>query len=345
MKKRITIHDIAKMAGVSSATVSRVLGNSTYPVSAKLRDKIVKLAEEMHYIPNMIGKQLKTNNNMTIGVIIPTISNPFYASVMLGIEEVARKKGYHVLLGNSLQDGKIEEAYLTTLFEKQVKGFIISSISDNKKLLMNLIDLGLQVIAIDQKIDLPEVQQIEFDYRRGGFIATSHLLEQGHRRIAYVSAPLNRPSRQSIYEGFLDAMQQAGAQDDEVLVQIANEEKEIYDGIYEFENGKALTANLMDLDQPPTAIFACNDLTAFGVMNELVARGLKVPDDVSVVGFDNIEYARMFTPALTTVKQPNYEMGKLACTMLLDKLNDEAGDSMDVLLQPKLIVRDSVGKL
>lgn len=342
MQKRVTIHDIAREAGVSSATVSRVLSNSDYPVSAKLRNRILNLAEQLNYIPNLIGKQLKTDNNMTLGVIIPTISNPFYAAVMLGVEEVARKNGYHVLLCNSLQDGKLEEEYVKTLFEKQVKGVILSSISGNRKLLARLIKMGLSVIAIDQQLNVPDVLQIEFDYRRGGHMAASYLLEQGHRRIGYVTAPLNRPSRQQIYQGFFEALQAAGIGTIDGFVQIADEEKEVYDGIYEFENGKALTRKLLQLEAPPSAIFACNDLTAFGVINELTASGLRVPDDISVMGFDNIEFSRMVTPTLTTIKQPNYEMGKLACTMLLDKLRKDNNHETDVMLLPKLIVRDSV---
>jgi len=342
MKKRLTVHDIAKLAGVSSATVSRVLSNSNYPVSAKLSSRIRSIAEEHQYIPNMIGKQLKTDKNLTIGVIIPTISNPFYASIMLGIEEAARKSGYQVLLCNSLQDGKLEDDYLQTLFEKQVKGVIISSISGNRNLMLRLIDLGMQVVVIDQRIDLPDVLQIEFDYHSGGHMAASYLLAQGHRRIGYVTAPLDRPSRQRIYQGFMEALHDFGAMPEDGFVQIADEEKGLYDGLYEFENGRTLTRRLLALPERPTAIFACNDMTAFGVINELTSNGIRSPEEISVMGFDNIEFSQMVTPALTTIKQPNYEMGKLACSMLLEKLADPNKVDLGMMLQPKLIVRNSV---
>jgi LacI family transcriptional regulator len=345
MKKRITIHDIAKLAEVSSATVSRVLSNSNYPVSEKLRSKIQTLADELNYIPNLIGKQLKTDINMTLGVIIPSISNPFYASVMLGIEEAARKGGYQVLLCNSLQDGKLEEAYLQTLFEKQVKGIIISSISGNRKLLSKLIDYGLQLVVIDQKLDIPDALQIEFDYRRGGYMAANHLIEKGHRRIGYVTAPLDRPSRQQIYQGFCEALNQHGIQLEEDYLQVTEDVKEIYDGIFEFENGRLLTRKLLQLPERPTAIFACNDLTAFGVIHECSVNQVLVPDEISVMGFDNIEFSTMVTPPLTTIKQPNYEMGKLACHMLLERLKEESEDDMTVMLQPKLVERNSVKQL
>jgi LacI family transcriptional regulator len=345
MKKRITIHDIARLANVSSATVSRVLSNSDYPVSERLRSKIKAIAEEYHYIPNAIGKQLKTDRNMTIGVIIPSIGNPFYASVMLGVEVEARKKGYHVFLCNSGHDGRLEESYLQTLFEKQVKGVIISSISQNTTLISRLMELGLKLVVIDQTLDLPDVVQIDFDYRRGGYMAASYLIEQGHRDIGYVSSPLDRPSRRLIYEGFVQAMREHGLAFADGHLQLADEVGAGYEGTAEFANGRRLIGRMLETSaQPPTAVFACNDLTAIGVMHELAGRGLRVPDDISVMGFDDIEFSSMVTPPLTTIKQPDYEMGKRACAVLMDQLEAPEGQTPkpEVRLTPRLIVRESV---
>lgn len=338
MKKPITIHDIAKIANVSSATVSRVLSNSDYPVSKALREKIQRIAKEENYIPNLLGKQLKTNSSMTLGVIIPSISNPFYSSVMLGIEEAARKKNFHVILCNSLQNPELEDEYLKTIVEKQVKGLIISSISKDKKLLKSFIKTGLNVVAMDQKIDEENLCQIEFDYRKGGYLATKHLIAKGHRRIGYVTSLLDRPSRRSIFQGYSDAMSESGL---EARFEEA-ESEEVYKGIYEFDSGKKLTGNLLSGPNPPTAIFACNDIMAFGVINELTLRGIQVPDDISVMGFDGIDFGQMIHPPLTTIKQPDYEMGKLACTMLLEMMGGDSSDSLNIMLQPKLVERESV---
>lgn len=345
MKKSITIHDIAKLANVSSATVSRVLSNSQYPVSSELRLRIQRLAKEQNYIPNLLGKQLKTNNNTTIGVIIPSISNPFYSSVMLGIEEIARKNNYHVLLCNSLQDPELEVEYLKTIFEKQIRGLIISSISSDKKSLKNLIEMGLNVVAIDQKFDLDNVFQIQFDYRRGGYLATKYLIEKGHQRIAYVTAPLDRPSRKSIFQGYLDAVSESGIDIKKSWIQEAKEAEKAYEGIYEFDNGKLLARKLLSIPEIPTAIFACNDMTAFGVMNELSAQGIQVPREISVMGFDNIEFGQMVTPSLTTIKQPNYDMGKLACKMLLEILSGEQEMDIDIMLKPQIVERNSIASI
>jgi LacI family transcriptional regulator len=338
MIKSPTIHDVAKKANASAATVSRVLSNSNYPVSAAMREKILRTAKEMEYIPNLFGKQLKTNTNMTLGIIIPSITNPFYSSMILGIEEIARNHNYHVLLCNSLHDPKREDEYLKTIFEKQIKGLIISSISKNKKLLKQLIGMGLNVIALDQDIDGMDVYRIEFDYRKGGYMATKHLIEKGHRSIAYITSPLNRPSRISIYKGYLDAIKEYGL---EPYLEEADQD-EAYNGAYEFENGRRLTRKLVELSNPPSAIFACNDMTAFGVINELGFHGISVPQDISVIGFDGIEFGQMITPALTTIKQPDYEMGRLACSMLIDMLKGERKSDLDIILQPKLVERNSV---
>ncbi|MFC5401329.1 LacI family DNA-binding transcriptional regulator [Cohnella soli] len=341
MHKSVTIHDIAKAVNVSSATVSRVLSNSDYPVSSELKMKIQQAAKDMAYVPNMLGKQLKTKQSRMIGVIVPTITNPFYSSVMLGIEEVARKNDFQVMLCNTLQDSKVENEYVKTIFEKQIKGLIISSISPDQNTLSDYIKLGLKVIAIDQQIDLDHVRQVGFDYRKGGYLATRHLLKKGHTKIAYVTAPLDRPSRKSVYEGYMDALREAGIERNPEWVRVEGEMND-YSGISEYENGRRLTCELLALADRPTAIFACNDMTAFGVINELANQSVRVPEEMSVIGFDDIEFSRMVTPALTTVRQPDYEMGKLACSMLFDILDGEKEQEMGIMLQPKLIERQSV---
>ncbi|WJH34676.1 LacI family DNA-binding transcriptional regulator [Paenibacillus aurantius] len=339
--KPATIHDIARLAGVSSATVSRVLSNSGYPVSAKLREKILRTAKEVHYVPNLLGKQLKTNINTTIGVIVPSITNPFYSSVLLGIEETARKNNYNVLLCNSMHDPVLEETYLRTTFEKQIRGLILSSITEDKKAIQDYIRMGQRIIAIDQKIDDAGISQVEFDYHKGGLLATRHLIANGHRRIAFVTAPLDRPSRIGIHSGYLEAMREAGL---ELLVkETARDHK--YDGIYEFENGKALTSMLLEEEDKPTAVFACNDMTAFGVIHQLDASGFRVPDDISVIGFDGIDFGEIVRPALTTIKQPNAEMGRLACSMLMEAMQSDGFEPVHLLLQPKLIERQSVAPI
>lgn len=349
MKKPITVHEIAKLAGVSVATVSRTLSNSDYPVSEKLKDKVLKVARENDYIPNMLGKQLKTNKSMMIGVIIPTITNPFYPSVVLGIEELARENNYYVLLSNSMQDPNLEKIYLESIFERQIKGLIIASISNNTKLLRSLIQRGLKVVAIDQRTKLEGATQVVFDFRKGGDMATRYLIEKGHRKISYISAPLDRYSRKNIYLGYQDVLKEYDIKIDEKYIQISEEEQALKDSSYEFNNGKRLTRNLIELDDLPTAIIAYNDMTALGCINELSSQGINVPKDVSVIGFDDIDFAQMSNPGLTTIKQPKYEMGKLASELLFEMLEEEitgtSNKSKEIVLEPELIERETVADI
>lgn len=341
--KKTTIYDIAKKTNSSAATVSRVLSNSGYPVKEELAKKIKAVAKELNYIPNMIGRQLKTNNSMTLGVIIPTISNPFYSAVVAGVEEVAREYGYHVVLCNSSHNEELEKEYIHTMFEMQVEGLIISSISSEQKVLKRCISNGLKVVAIDQDLGELPINQIQFDYRRGGYLATKHLIDKGHRKIAYVTAPLDRPSRKQIYSGYKDALSEFGCEYKESWVQISKPQEMKTSGTaLEYKNGKQLAGQLLELDEKPTAIFACNDMTALGIINELTQRDVRVPDDISVIGFDNIEFGEMISPSLTTIDQPKDEMGRIACKMLLEWMTDDRTSMGDMVLKPKIIERKSV---
>ena len=338
MRMATTIHDIAREANFSSATVSRVLSNSSYPVSKVKSERILALAAEMNYVPNLLGKQLKNNKSMTIGVIIPSIKNPFYSSVIFGIEEIARQNNFTVIVCNSLHDPLLEEEYIRTMMEKQIRGLIISSISDDKSQLNTMIKAGVHVIAIDQKIEAEQISQIEFNYQKGGFLATRHLQSKGHKRIGYVTSKVDRPSRKNIMLGYSEAMKKEGF---EPMVEELGESLTPH-ALLEFNTGNLLTRKLLDATNPPTAIFACNDMVAFGVIHALSERNIRVPQDMSVMGFDGIDFGQMMNPQLTTIKQPNHEMGKLACKMLLDKMNGEEVPRFDVIFQPKLIERSSV---
>mgnify|MGYP000353810950 CR=1 FL=1 len=347
MKKSITIYDIAKNANTSAATVSRVLSESNYPVSVGMREKIKRIAKEFNYVPNISGRQLKTNKSMTIGVIVPSISNPFYSSIVLGIEETARKNGYHVLLCNSLQNPELENEYIQTLFQKQVQGLIISSISGKIELLNHYISKGLNVVAIDQALDdLKDGFQIGFDYRKGGYLATEHLIQKGHSKIAYVTAPLDRPSRKDILTGYQDALLKYGITPDQEWIQITESVESILDGsTYEFSNGKHLANRILNVQDRPTAILACNDMTAVGIINELEKQGVKVPYHMSIIGIDNIELGQIITPSLSTIDHPKREMGKFACRMLFERMNGEISTMKEMVMQPQMIERGSVANI
>lgn len=338
--KNATIYDIAKYAKTSTATVSRVLSNSDYPVSDELKQRVLDAAKKLNYTPNLVGRQLKTKKTSDIAVIIPNISNPFYPSIVLGVEDVAREKGYNVLLCDSYRNPQLETAYLQSMVEKQVKGIIISSISQNNKKFMQLVEKDLNIVAFDQDVTFP-CNKITFDFEEGGFLAVEHLIMLGHKKIALIGAPINRPSRKSIYDGYLRALKKYNIKFNKEYVILNELEKEFHNEIYEYKNGIELAKRFLQLDDRPTAIFAINDLTAIGVIQGLKSHGVRVPEDISVVGFDNIFISEMVQPALTTVAQPQYEMGKLAANLLFESLSNKRGKHLEIRLKPSLIIRDS----
>ncbi|MFD0670074.1 LacI family DNA-binding transcriptional regulator [Cohnella sp. GCM10027633] len=345
MNKPTTIYDIAKKLNVSAATVSRVLSKSSYPVRPELARRIKETAEQMNYMPNSIGRQLKTNKTSTIGVVIPSITNPFYAAVVSGVEEIASEKGYHVLLCNSQQNAALEISHLTTLFEKQVKGVILSPVSGASRELKAYMNNGLKVVSIDQTIDDFSGFQINFDYRKGGMLGTRHLLENGHRDIAFLTAPLTLPSRKQLLQGFKETMAEAGISvpDDRIVVGgDKGDGEEASRALGEFENGRRLTKRLLQTKPWPTAIFACNDMTAFGVLNELMSQQVRVPEQISVIGFDNLEFGGIVSPSLSTIEQPKYEMGRMACRMLMEWMDKTDNQPGEMILQPRLVERASV---
>lgn len=341
IKKNVTIYDIAKAANASTATVSRVLSNSDYPVSDDLKKRVLEAAKKLNYTPNLLGRQLKTNETNDIAVIIPSITNHFYPLLILGVENVAREKGYNVLLCNSLRDPKNEKKYLSSLFQKQIKGIIISSITENQKFLKELQQRGLKVVAFDQATPL-NCCKVGFDFYAGGYMAAEHLLKLGHKKIAFFSAPLTRPSRKQVYEGFVQCMKDNNVKEFEKNVFISHKEEESHDQVYEFKNGKQLTKKMLDTtNELPTAIFCINDMTAFGVIQELSKNKIYVPHDISVMGFDNIPMAEITTPPLTTVDQPAYEMGVLSAEMLIRNLENPDTADREIILKPKLVIRSS----
>lgn len=343
--KKTTIYDIAAKVGTSTATVSRVLSNSGYPVRDEMRCRILDAAKEMNYSPNMIGRMLKKSESKDIGVIIPTIINPFYPQMVLGIELEARQRGYNILLCNSFREAETEKKYIESLYQKQVGGIIISSIGENHSFLKEIQSKGVRIVVFDQDIEDLECSKVGFNYIRGGVLAVEHLIKMGHQNIAFLTSPLTRRSRRETMEGYRLALLKNDLNYRERNALISEHEEETTNGNYEFKNGKRLAQRFLELDDRPTAIFAVNDMTAFGIIQQLLNSGVRVPEDVSVVGFDNIEVSSMINPPLTTVDQPSFETGRLACKMLLESMGDREYKNVSVTLEPTLIIRNSVKEI
>lgn len=343
--RKVNILDVARRAASSPATVSRVLSGSAYPVSAPMRQRILDAARDLNYTPNAIGRMLKTNDTREIGVVVPTIANPFYAQLVLGLEREAKRRGYGMLLCNSLRDAADEERCLETLFAKQVLGVALSTVAADHARLRLLQRKGLRVVSIDQEANDLRGGRVGLDFLRGGMLAAAHLLSCGHRSCAYLSAPLTKRSRVEVLEGFRLEHALRGRPLDPRCVLVDEREEETEDGGYEFECGRRLARRLLALSPRPSALLAGNDLIAVGAMQELAAHGVSVPDGISVVGYDNILAARLVRPGLTTVDPQSTEIGRLACRTLLDMIEGGAAEVPSVKVDPVLVERGSVKRL
>lgn len=343
--KKITIYDIAREAGTSTATVSRVLSNSDYPISKEIRKKVLDTAQRMNYSPNLLGRMLKKSESRDIGVIIPNISNPFYPQLVLGIETEARKHGFNILLCNSFRDVQNEQKYIESMYQKQVKGIILSTIKEEHGFLRQFCKNGLKIVGFDQNIEDFQCNKVSFDFNAGAIMAVDYLVSMGHRKIAFATSPLTRRSRREIFSGYKLGLLKNNIKFSEDYVYIIELEKEIENGTFEFESGIDIAKRCVASTNLPTAIFAVNDMTALGIMHGLLGNGVKIPDDISVIGFDNIEFSAMVNPPLTTINQPAFETGRLACKILIENLEGDDNDYVSFKLEPTLVERKSVRNL
>jgi LacI family transcriptional regulator, galactose operon repressor len=327
-----TIKDIAKRAGVSTATVSNVINDSRF-VSPSLKQRVMVAVAELDYRPNAVAKSLRQKKSATIGLIVPDNSNPFFAEVAKGVEDAGYEAGVSVILCNS--DGSFDREcrYLRLLSDKQVDGIILIATTPQVDHLINFVDRGLPAVVFYRRPPGIRADSLTVDNFGGGYLATRHLIELGHRRIACVApASLDSPSALRV-SGFRKALEEAGLEIDEAL---------IFRGDNRFAGGREGAQRVLETSRSFTALFAGNDVMAVGAIREFQARGLCVPDDISVVGFDGISLGDYIMPALTTVVQPRFEAGQKAFELLYQRIEDGYdGHSREVELQTRLEVRES----
>lgn len=335
MGKQATLRDIAQHCGLSIATVSRVLSDSSYVVSDATRKRVLDSARQLNYTPNELGKSLKTRSTRDIGVILPNITNPYYALLLQGITDEAEKQGYHILLCSSHRNADREAENILTLLAKRVDGILISSINPDLEAVRRAMVTGCRVIAVEQTLSL-SCPQVGFDYRQGALIATQHLILLGHRRIGFIGAPLDRPSRRMMLEGYREALSEAGIALNPANEMLSGLESERV-GIYEIENGSDCARAFMKMERMPTGYVCLNDMTAIGALRAFSAAGYRIPDDLSLIGFDNIPFCELTSPRLTTVEQHAYSLGRLAIRRMIE--GEHAGE----IPSPTLVVRGSTG--
>ncbi len=338
MGMTVSIKDIARAASVSHSTVSRALSDSPL-ISAQTRERIQLLAREMGYSPDAQARSLVMGRTQTLGVVVTTIIDPFIASIVQSIENTAHRHGYSVILASSNSEPEREIAAVEMLHSKRVDGVIVTS-SRVGALYQNHLDrLGVPVVLVNSHSEQqgPYTFSISVDNRGGGYLATKHLIEAGHRRIAYVRGAPNHSDDAARLGGYRQALDEAGIETDPVMVLAG-------DGTV--GGGARALRTLIGVSARATAVFCYNDMTAVGLLRAARERGISIPGDLAVVGFDDIPLASYVVPPLSTVAQPMDKMGQRATEMVLDLLSVGAtgrGVASNVVVQGKLIVRESSG--
>ena len=326
-----TIREVAESAGVSYATVSHVINNTRW-VSQETRERVLAAMDALNYRPNALARSLRQGKTNTIGLILPDSANPFFAEISRSIEDEAFKRGYSVFLCNTELDTERELFYVDVLSNKQVDGIIFVAAGDQADSLDFLLRRKMPVVMIDRNVPNVELDAVLTDNQHGGFLATRHLLELGHTRIACIAGPSSiTPSAERII-GYRKALKAAGIPYDERLVMC---------GDYHSQSGMDITHALLKLNPRPTAIFALNDLMAIGALRAAAEAGCSVPKDLAVVGYDDLEIAHFTNPPLTTIAQPKKEIGAQAVRLLVDRISQKSTPPSRLVLAPELIVRRS----
>lgn len=326
-----TILDVARLAGVSTATVSRVI-NSPDSVRDQTRKKVHLAMEKCNYKYNALARGFVTKKSNTIGLIIPTISNPVFAESTLGVQEYADQNNIRVILGNSYYKYSQEENLVKVLRESQVDGLIITTTNLRGEILKSLVDDNFPFVLLFSTVKSGPISAVGIDNYRGGYLATEHLISLGHKRIGMVAGNFSMTDRSfHRWHGYKKCLRDNGIPyDKELLVQTD----------YSLSGGRDSIKKLLSLPFPPTAVFCSNDYIALGAIKGAREAGLTLPDDLSIVGFDDVPTASYMVPALTTIRQPAYEMGQRAAKLLLQMIETKSKPVQDMMAST-LIVRES----
>lgn len=334
-----TLKKIAKRAGVSIATASRVLNDrpSQIRISEETKKKVLKIATELDYHPNIFARSLRTRKTGIVGVIVSDITDPYFSGIIDGVEKVLNENGYYFLLSSAQNSPQKEEIYLTWLHKSHVDGLLIlggtQRFTNNE--VKQLVRSGIPIVIVGRRSPHPNISSVTVDNFTGGFLATEHFIKLGHRDIVHITTTEPRVDGEERLNGYNSAMEKHGLKD----------KSRIEKGDITAESGYKAMTNILKKGKRPTAVFAFNDISALGVMRAIRDQGLRVPEDIAVVGFDDIPIAAHFDPPLTTVRQSQEKMGRKGAELLMRAIreSDKSSVGENIVLQAKLIPRTSSG--
>lgn len=332
---QLTIKELAKITGLSVSTLSRVI-NDHPDVASQTRRRVKKIIEKFGYTPNLLAKDLRLQSTKTIGVVISDISNPFFASVVKGIENTARQRKYHIILCESTEQDKLEleEESIETLLKKRVAGLLLTPAHEKVMDILAKKGRGIPFVLMSRHFVKTPTNYVVSDDTLGSYLATEHLIKKGHRKILYLNGSSRLSDARDRLVGYKKALLEKGISFDEGLVKTVPgiNMEEAYNAV------KRILAKKVDF----TAIFCFADYLAMGAMKAIHGAGLRIPDDIAVVGYDDVEVASILEPPLTTIYTPKYQLGKKAVEILLDHLLGKKHRTLQqVVVKPKLVVRES----
>ena len=329
-----TMKDIAKLAGVSTSTVSHVI-NKTRFVSEEISERVNNAAKELnYYAPSALARSLKVNRTKTIGMLVTTSTNPFFGEVVKGVERSCYQKGYSLILCNTEGDNERMRESINTLLQKRVDGLILmcSSLEGER------IDVferypDIPVVVMDWGPMLFTSDKIQDNSLRGGYLAAKYLIDCGHKEVGCITGPLIKHQAQMRYEGYKRAMLEA---------ELEFNANWIVESDFECEGGYQAFKKMVERGPLPSSIFVSNDMMAMGVINAANELGIQIPEQLSIIGYDDIHIAKFMSPSLTTIHQPKYRLGQAAVETLLRKLDEKSDEAQIVQLEPTLVERNSV---
>lgn len=328
-----TIHDIARKLKISASTVSRAL-NDNARISLKTKEKIKAVADSLGYRPNTLASNLRNKKSNTIGIVVPLINRHFFSSVISGVEDVAYKAGYNVVISQSNDLASKEIDIVHSMFTNRVDGLIISiamqtETFDHLKLFRKK---NIPLVFFDRVVAEIETDKIVVDDFAGGFRVTQHLINQGYQRIGHLAGPQNLMTYLDRKNGYIEALKQNGISYDESLV---------LENTLTSEDGSSAAQQFMSLQNPPDAIFCGNDTTALSLMIYLRDKGFRIPQDIGIVGFSNEPFSKVVSPSISTIAQPGFEMGQKAAELIIRKIENRERTYQTIVLPTELIIRES----
>lgn len=333
-----TIKDVAKMAGVSTTTVSHVI-NKTRFVAKETEEAVMQAIKSLKYSPSAVARSLKVNTTKSIGMIVTTSESPYFAEIIHAVEDHCYRQGYSLFLCNTQNDPEKIKNHVEMLTKKRVDGLLVMCseyTQHSLDVLSGFSSVPMVVMDWGPNADTDIIEDNSFN---GGYIATKHLIDCGHKAIGLIAGELDKTTARTRYEGFVKAMNEAN---------LPIHENWIMEGFFEPEDGYECMNRILVQDNLPTAVFCCNDVMALGAISAITEKGLRVPDDISIIGYDNIHSSRFYAPPLTTIHQSKSRLGAQAVNLLFERIANKDNDSHEkhrIAIHPELVLRKSVRNL